>query len=757
VSPPDSLIPADTLVSAEADALRARLHLLRLAHEETRARAALAEARLRQIEASTAWRLSAPLRRVAGRHPRLVRAVKRGWRLLRWTVRGELPARLHAWRAARATRPEVVAAGIRLPRAAKPLVTVIIPCHGHAQVTLRCLAAIAAHPPRAPIEVVVVDDASGDPAVAALTRVRGLTFLAQPNNLGYLHTCNAAAAAARGEFIHLLNNDTEVRAGWLDALLEALAQDGAAAAGSKLLFPDGRLQEAGGILWTDGSGWNYGRGDDPDRPEYNYVREADWCSAASLLVRRAVWQALGGFDPAYAPAYCEDSDFAFRLRAAGWKLLYVPDSVVVHHEGASHGTDPGQGIKVFQARNQQFLRRRWQAVLDTEHYPSGSNLLRARDRASRKRVTLVLDHLVPEPDRDAGSRTIDAFLRALQESGDVVKFWPQNRHRSPGYTAALERRGIEVCYGTTPFADWMAAHGGTLDRVLVSRPAVAEALMGELVGRSAAPIVYYGHDLHHARLRGEAALQPTAELRAAKLAAAELVLAQERQAWSLADVVLYPSEDEARRVRLLSPRTDARAVVPYAFDAFPPAGPPAGRAGLIMVAGFAHPPNVDAAQWFCAEVFSRLRAQTPEVTLDLVGSMPTPAVRAIVGEGVRLHADVDPARLARLYAAARVAVVPLRYGAGVKMKTVEALQAGVPLVATAAGVQGLPRIQQIVPVRDDAEAFADSLGLLLRDDAAWQRQADAQVTYVRDRFSRAALSASLLAAFEPRVPRVLSA
>ncbi|WP_048863302.1 glycosyltransferase family 2 protein, partial [Acidisphaera rubrifaciens] len=472
--------------------------------------------------------------------------------------------------AARAAHPARRASRLAVPCAPAPRVTIIIPTYGQAACTLRCLASIAAHPPRAPVEIVVIDDASGDPAVAALARVRGLRFVTQARNLGYLLTCNAAAAGARGAFLMLLNNDTEVRDGWLDALLEALDRDPrAAAAGSKLLHPDGRLQEAGGILWADGSGWNYGRGDDPGRPEYNYVREADWCSAASLLVRRDAWDALGGFDPVYAPAYCEDSDLAFRLRARGRTVLYVPTSVVVHHEGTTHGTDTSRGLKAFQTRNQQILRRRWAGAL-ADHYPNGDHVARARDRARDRRVTLVLDHLVPEPDRDAGSRTMDAFLTALQDAGDVVKFWPQNRHRTPGYAARLEARGIEVLYGTTPFAEWLATRGGAVDRVLASRPAVADALLPDLLGLLRVPVVYYGHDLHHVRLRAQAALLPPGAARDALLAEAARQEAEEHRAWALADVVLYPSEEEAAAVRALRPGTDARAVVPYAFDSFDP-------------------------------------------------------------------------------------------------------------------------------------------------------------------------------------------
>lgn len=705
-------------------------------------RAEAAEARLRAIEASTVWRMTAGLRAFVTRHP----GVRRGLRVAGWTLTGTLPRHARWWLAARRARAAAapVPATLRLPTSDAPRVSVIVPTFGQADWTLRCLAAMAAHPPRAAFEVIVADDASGDPAVDRLADVAGLRLVRQTRNRGFLLNCNEAAQAGRGDFLLLLNNDTEVRAGWLDELLAVIEGDPrAGAVGAKLLFPDGTLQEAGGIIWNDASGWNYGRGDDPGHCEYNYVREADWCSGAALLVRRDAWEAMGGFDPAYAPAYCEDSDLAFRLRAAGWRVLYAPRAEVVHHEGVSHGTDLGAGVKAYQVRNQALLRARWGAVLEEAHYPNGTHVLRARDRARGRRVTLVVDHMVPEPDRDAGSRTMRAFIDALRDAGDVVKFWPQNRYRTPGYAALLEACGVEVLYGTRPFADWLDEYGGEIDRVLMSRPSVAAATLAEVRAYTDARVLFYGHDLHQARLRARAALSGDP----ADHAAADAAEAEERLAWSLADVVAYPSEEEAAAVRRMVPGVDARALVPYAFDDFPHVEAPRAGASILMVAGFAHPPNGDAAAWFAAEVLPLVRASVPEAVLTLAGSKPSEAVRALAGEGVRVVADLPEDALAALYASARVAVVPLRYGAGVKMKMVEALRAGLPAVATPTGVQGLPGLDGIVPVADAPEDFAREVVTLLRDDAAWRRQAAAQAAYAARHFSRAALAESLRAAF----------
>ncbi|HET6237087.1 MAG TPA: glycosyltransferase [Acetobacteraceae bacterium] len=223
------------------------------------------------------------------------------YRVLWWAVTLRLPLHSYYWvRARRArnrgvTRPPAVVMGmpptashIHLPRAARPTVSIIIPTYGQTACTLYCIAAIAAHPPLAQIDVIVVDDASGDPTVAQLNQVDGIRLIRLQLNLGFVHTCSATAKLASGEYLLFLNNDTRPCVGWLDAMLAlAVAPPNAGAVGAKLIYPDGQLQEAGGIICNDGTGWNYGRGDDPAKPEI-LLR-----SRGGLLLRRGLAGAPG--------------------------------------------------------------------------------------------------------------------------------------------------------------------------------------------------------------------------------------------------------------------------------------------------------------------------------------------------------------------------------------------------------------------------------------------------------------------------------
>jgi O-antigen biosynthesis protein len=712
----------------------------------------------REAEFSGAGRLERALLRAGHARDRLARraavvtallagrlrlALRRALQVLGWTVTLRLPGEFGYWLRARRLRgahPRRFA----LPHSASPVVSVIVPSYGRTALTRRCLGAIAACPPEAAMEVIVVDDASGDPGLGRLRRIVGLRLLSTPRNLGFIGACNHAAGFARGEFLLFLNNDTAVRPGWLDALLGLLrARPDAGAAGSKLLFPDGRLQEAGGVIWRDATGANYGRGGNPALPVFNYVREVDYCSGASLMVRRALFDDLGGFDGHFAPAYYEDADLAFRLRARGHATLYQPRSEVVHIEGASHGTDLRNGVKAHQVLNQARFLARWGSVLAARHMPRGTREVRARDHAAGRTVVLVVEHCAPEPDRDAGSQTILAFIGALCAAGAVVKLWVELVRPERRYVSALQDMGVEVIDGGPPaFEAWMARNGAELDRVLLSRPEVAAAHLGTVRRHSAARVAYYGHDLHFRRLRAQFAVTG-APAHAAEAARLERL---ERWLWGAVDAVLYPSEQEAAAVRQSVPAARAYAVAPYSFATFgAPRTPPEGTF-LLFVGGFAHAPNEDAVAWFVSEVLPRVRARVPEVRLIAAGSNVTPRVWSLAGPAVAIRPDLPPDELRRLYLGARVVVAPVRYGAGVKLKVVEALREGVPLVTTATGAQGLPGLTQVAAVADDAASFADAVCRLLTDDTVWQARCAAQIAYARAHFNEAVLGAGLLEA-----------
>ena len=272
--------------------------------------------------------------------------------------------------------------GLELPSSERPLVSVIIPTYGQLGYTAACLRSIMDHPPKVPIEVIVVEDHSGDRLIASLAGVPGLRYLENPENLGFLRSCNRAATLIRGQYLYLLNNDAEVTEGWLDALVDVFKRfPDCGLAGSKLVFPDGRLQEAGGFVGDDASALMRGKWDDPAKPEYNYLRDADYISGASILVPRELWVRLAGFDEGFAPAYYEDADLAFRLRQAGFRVIYQPASVVIHHGGVSYGAAAGSPAAAYSGRNQARMKEKWRSVLRSDHDRKAEHGLRDNSSA----------------------------------------------------------------------------------------------------------------------------------------------------------------------------------------------------------------------------------------------------------------------------------------------------------------------------------------------------------------------------------------
>lgn len=255
---------------------------------------------------------------------------------------------------------EATAAKLSFPVVGKPRVSIVIPAYNNLTFTLECLAALQACGGLEEAEVMVIDDASSDTTSQVLAKVAGLKLLTNPENLGFIRTCNRAAGEAKGEFLVFLNNDVQVREGWLAGLLAPFAEEqNVGATAPKMLFPDGRLQEAGARIGTDGRSEMIGLFEDPALPRWNVRREVDYASGACLMVRRADFAELGGFDLTFAPAYCEDADLCFRLREKGLRIIYEPGSEIVHHLSiTANSIDSGYKHRLA-TRNQQAFVERW--------------------------------------------------------------------------------------------------------------------------------------------------------------------------------------------------------------------------------------------------------------------------------------------------------------------------------------------------------------------------------------------------------------
>ncbi len=615
---------------------------------------------------------------------------------------------------------------------AAPSASIVIPVYDQFAHTLACLRALAAHPPATPFEVIVVDDGCSDETTTALPQIAGVRYHRRAQNGGFIAACNDGASLARGDYLIFLNNDTLPQPGWLDALLGTFAEHtDAGLVGAQLLYPDGRLQEAGGVVFADGSGWNYGKFESPEDPRFCYLRDCDYVSGAALAIPLALFAQLGGFDTRYALAYYEDTDLAFAVRAAGKRVIYQPAARVIHAEGGTAGTDTNVGMKAYQVRNRAiFAAHRREALaqqLPANTVPTPALLHR------RQKQILIVDTRTPRPDHDSGSLRLVNLMRLLREEGAHVVFLPQDGQRIEPYATQLQHLGVEVWHA--PFAAaapvWLREHGPRFDVAMVSRHYVIREFI-PLLRRYApqATLIFDTVDLHYLReRRGAEVSGDTASARAA-----ERTRALELDAIANADTTLVVSEIERDLLRIDAP--DARVELLSNLHRIAGAGQPfAQRRDLVFVGGFGHPPNVDAVRWFAQQVFPAIRARLPDVAFHCIGSDPPPDIQALATlPGVIVHghvADIDP-----YMHGGRIAIAPLRYGAGVKGKVNLSMAHGQPVVATACAVEGMHlRDGEDVLVADDPQAFADAVVRLYEDEILWNTLARNGLDSVARNFS----------------------
>jgi O-antigen biosynthesis protein len=588
--------------------------------------------------------------------------------------------------------------------------SVVVYAFNKVEETFQCLRSLLTAVDFSDTEVVVVDDASTDETARVLARFGGYArVLTNEQHLGFVGACNRGSEAARGKYVVFLKQDAAVSPGWLGNLLDAVEDDArVGAVGSMHVGPDGRIQEAGAIVWRTGEVFRYGRGKSPEDRRFNFAREVDFCSGASLLVRKDLFGRLGGFDRRFAPAGYEDADLCFGLRALGHKVIYQPLSRVFRDEGGT--TDAG--LEEVPAVNRERFTEKWRETLEREHHARDPRLSeRAANRTPGPSVFVFDDH-VPTPDRDAGSARMVFILRALREWSRPV-FVSLGKQSQPAYERLLWKEGVETA-NVVDFRRLLKER--EFCAAVLSRPAVAETLLKPI--RRAAPqvkIVYDMVDAHFVRLGRESEL--TGDAAVAREAARYREL--EARLVRSADLVWYASAADKEAVERLGPRTPS-AVVPTVHRPRPTGLPFAERADLLFLGNFVHRPNADAVRFFVAEILPHVRAQIPEARLLLVGDNAPADLRAYESESVRLLGyvpDLDP-----LMAGARVFVAPVRFGAGINGKIGEAMAYGLPVVTTSVGAGGMnfgdgePAL-----VADAPRDFADAVTRLYRDPDLWHK------------------------------------
>lgn len=594
-----------------------------------------------------------------------------------------------------------------------PKVSIIIPVYNHFPDTYRCLEAILKNTFNVEYEVLIADDASTDVTMEIERIVSGICLVRNKENLMFLKNCNNAAQYAKGEYLVFLNNDTQVRMNWLLPLVDILERDETVGlVGSKLIGADGLIQEAGAIVFADGSAMNYGRGKSIFDRNYNYVRDVDYISGAAIMIRSDLWKQIGGFDERYAPAYCEDSDLAFEVRKKGFRVVYQPASEVIHFEGVSNGTDLKSGVKKNQTINSRKLSQKWNDVLRDQYENIEELYLSACERKGKKKTILVVSTQIPTYDKDAGSKSIYMYLKLFLRKGYIVKFWPINEYPMQPYTYELQQMGIQVLCNQDKqkTRGWIVKHAKQIDYAFINYPIVANEIM-DFLSILNIRVRYYGHDLHYLRLKRGYELTGDEPL----MDESDRFYKIEKDIIEKADHVYYPSEMEVDRVKKVFGKKEVSQIALYCYDRFDETKyDPIERRGIMFIGGN-HPPNADAVKWFLKDIYPLICARK-EMPFYLIGANKLEDNKELLNSNVICTGYVSEEELLDIYHKIKMVVIPLRYGAGIKGKLVDALYYGVPIVTTSIGAEGVDEDGEAICVENDANKFADAVCELYEDD-----------------------------------------
>lgn len=604
---------------------------------------------------------------------------------------------------------------LTLPKYDNPDVSIILPAFNKFELTYNCIASIILAYNKTSYEVLVADDCSDDETKEIGSYIKNVRHIRTAENMRFLLNCKNAVKYAKGNFLVFLNNDTEVTSYWLDALLEPFEDESVGMTGSKLLNLDGTLQEAGGIVWGSGVPWNVGNGSSPIIPEYNYNRQADYLTGASMCVSKGVWDEIGGFSEEFVPCYYEDTDIAFKVRELGKKTIYCPFSRVIHFEGQSHGKDVTKGLKAYQVVNSSTFKTKW--FKQYKHNgKEGVDLHLEKDRGIDYRV-LMIDYATPNPSADAGSYAAIQEIKLIQSLGMKVTFIPENMAHLGKITQDLQKMGVEVLYAPFYMSVFEAIETriAEFDAIYITRYSVAEKYIDAIRQRTQAKIIFNNADLHFLRQ-----LRTVGNTDEYSLDEALATRTDELTLMNKVDAILSYNETEHAVILSHNLKHDNIFKCPWVLSEKGGGKEFSEREGIAFLGGYRHHPNVKAVEFFAKQVLPKIVKAQPDIVFYVYGSHVPDTIKELESDNIRVVGFAE--NLDDIFYNHRVIVAPLLSGAGIKGKVLEAMSYGVPQVLTSVGAEATGLSHKISAwIADDAENLAKGVLQVYEDEKLWNK------------------------------------
>ncbi|MGD1808130.1 glycosyltransferase [Dapis sp. BLCC M126] len=617
---------------------------------------------------------------------------------------------------------------LNFPQVENPEISIIIILYNRAEITLSCLYSLLRNPFQS-FELILVDNNSTDTTRQLLQQINGAKIILNHQNLHYLLGCNQGSKVAQGNYFLFLNNDAQVLGNSIPSALETIkSSDDIGAVGGKLILPDGTLQEAGSIIWQDGTCLGYGRGNSPTAPEYQFQRTVDYCSAAFLLTQRDLFLQLGGFDEDYQPAYFEETDYCVRLQKLGKKIIYDPNVNILHYEFASSSnTGSSEQAIALMEKNQKIFQQKQQDWFPSQYPTELKNLIFARTqpREKPKRI-LFIDDRIPHPWLGSGYTRSHSILCNLIKLGYFVTLYPGDLRYIEDWSTIYSDipQTVEVMrgYGLIMLEDFLRERQGYYDLVFISRPHNIKHLNSILAKENilkSAKIIYDAEAIFSIRDYEYKRLNKInfTEIERQTAIQEEIKLAKNSH-----HIITVSSQEKQQFIE--QDYADV-SLLGHCLSINPTPKTFAERQNLLFVGSIyeKESPNADSILWLTYEIFPLIQKQLDQdIELIIIGNNTVEEIAQKINilnnPSIKILGKVDD--LTPFYNQAKLFVAPTRYAAGIPHKVHEAVAHGLPVVTTSLIAQQLEwKHETELLVGDDKINFAQQCVKLYQDSALW--------------------------------------